>query len=265
MKQWYSYCDHRSLMMDISLLPAQQGWKSTVTKRRIKIVVQFPSSWFYSHIMSFAFSFRILSSAFFYLYFSSMFFICIFPPPSAMGHHLVRTLQTDPVEMLQNSWQVQKACWEQCLRKGKKLETKQNKAKDNNMQSGRAHKTWRSRKEVEQCIGDKASVKPIFTFATVRPQVLVHIHSKRLMRVLILKMIQWIPRMSKVKQLLTQNGTKDDKWKKKKGTLHQRRDVKIFNGVWRKNYPYEEYAARGKMIIWSVTKFSWRGKVATEM
>lgn len=62
-----------------------------------------------------------------------------------------------------------------------KTETKQNKTKDNNiMQSGRAHKTWRSHKEVEQSIGDKASVKPIVTFATVRPQVLVHIHSKQL-------------------------------------------------------------------------------------
>jgi len=90
------------------------------------------------------------------------------------------------------------------VEKWKELKTKQNKTKDNNMQSGRSHKTT-GVEVVEQCIDDKASVKPIFTFATVRPQVLVHIHSKQLMRVLILKMIQWIPRMSKVKQLLTQN------------------------------------------------------------
>lgn len=35
---------------------------------------------------------------------------------------------------------------------------------DNNKQTGRAHKTWKFHKEMEQCIGDKASVRPVFTF-----------------------------------------------------------------------------------------------------
>lgn len=53
---------------------------------------------------------------------------------------------------------------EQCLRKWKKLESKQKGIDDNNKQTGRAHKTWKFQKEMEQCIGDKASVRPVFTF-----------------------------------------------------------------------------------------------------
>ena len=53
---------------------------------------------------------------------------------------------------------------EQCLRKWKKLESKQKEIDDNNKQTGRAHKTWKFQKEMEQCIGDKASVRPVFTF-----------------------------------------------------------------------------------------------------
>ena len=52
----------------------------------------------------------------------------------------------------------------QCLRKWKKLESKQKEIEDNNKQTGRAHKTWKFHKEMEQCIGDKASVRPVFTF-----------------------------------------------------------------------------------------------------
>ena len=49
----------------------------------------------------------------------------------------------------------------------KKVEKTGNKTKeieDNNRQTGRAHKTWKFDKEMEQCIGDKASVRPTFTF-----------------------------------------------------------------------------------------------------
>ena len=57
-----------------------------------------------------------------------------------------------------------KVTGEQCLRKWKKLETKQKEIEDNNSQTGRAHKTWKFHTEMEQCIGDKASVRPTFTF-----------------------------------------------------------------------------------------------------
>ena len=57
-----------------------------------------------------------------------------------------------------------KVTGEQCLRKWKKLETKHKEIEDNNSQTGRAHKTWKFHKEMEQCIGDKATVRPTFTF-----------------------------------------------------------------------------------------------------
>ena len=57
-----------------------------------------------------------------------------------------------------------KVSGEQCLRKWKKLESKQKEIEDNNKRTGRAHKTWKFHKEMEQCIGDKASVRPVFTF-----------------------------------------------------------------------------------------------------
>ena len=57
-----------------------------------------------------------------------------------------------------------KVTGEQCLRKWKKLETKQKEIEDNNRQTGRVYKTWKFHKEMEQCIGDKASVKPTFKF-----------------------------------------------------------------------------------------------------
>ena len=57
-----------------------------------------------------------------------------------------------------------KVTGEQCLRKWKKLETKQKEIEDNNRQMGRVHKTWKFHKEMEQCIGHKASVRPTFTF-----------------------------------------------------------------------------------------------------
>ena len=56
---------------------------------------------------------------------------------------------------------------EQWLRKWKKLETKQKEIKDNR-HTGRVHKTWNLHKEMEQCIGDKASVRHL-TQAPVHP------------------------------------------------------------------------------------------------
>lgn len=89
-----------------------------------------------------------------------------------------------------------KVTGEQCLRKWKKLETKQKEIEDNNSQTGRAHKTWKFHKEMEQCIGDKASVRQLLHLiqAPVRLRVPVHIHLKQSMTGLTLKMIQWIPR-----------------------------------------------------------------------
>ena len=57
-----------------------------------------------------------------------------------------------------------KVTGEQCLRKWKKLETKQKEIEDNNSQTGRAHKSWKFHKEMKQCIGNKASVRPTFIF-----------------------------------------------------------------------------------------------------
>ena len=47
------------------------------------------------------------------------------------------------------------------------MESKQKEIEDSNKQTGRAHKTWKFHKEMEQCIGDKASVRPVFTFDSV--------------------------------------------------------------------------------------------------
>ena len=55
---------------------------------------------------------------------------------------------------------------EQCLRKWKKLEAKHKEIEDNNKQTGRARKTWKFQKEMEECIGGNASVRPVFTFDT---------------------------------------------------------------------------------------------------
>ena len=54
---------------------------------------------------------------------------------------------------------------EQCLRKWKKLETKQKETEDNR-QTGRATQTWKFHKEMEECIGSNANVTPVFTFDT---------------------------------------------------------------------------------------------------
>lgn len=58
---------------------------------------------------------------------------------------------------------------DQCLRKWKKMETKHKEVEDNNKQTGRAKKTWKFEKEMEQCIGGNASVRPVFTFDTGSP------------------------------------------------------------------------------------------------
>ena len=55
---------------------------------------------------------------------------------------------------------------DQCLRKWKKMETKHKEIEDNNKQTGRARKTWKFQKEMEQCTGGNASVRPVFTFDT---------------------------------------------------------------------------------------------------
>ena len=44
-----------------------------------------------------------------------------------------------------------------------KLESKQKEIEEKQA-NGRAHKTWKFQKEIEQFIGDKASVRPVFTF-----------------------------------------------------------------------------------------------------
>jgi len=55
---------------------------------------------------------------------------------------------------------------EQCFRKWKKLESKQKEIEDNNSKTGREKKTWKYHKEMEDCLGDNPSVKPVFTFET---------------------------------------------------------------------------------------------------
>ena len=49
------------------------------------------------------------------------------------------------------------------------METKQKQIEDNNKQPGRAKKTWKFEKEMEQCTGGNASVRPVFTFDTGSP------------------------------------------------------------------------------------------------
>ena len=58
------------------------------------------------------------------------------------------------------------ATGEQCLRKWKKLKTKHKEIENNNKQTGRARKTWKFQKEMEECIGGNASVRPVVTFDT---------------------------------------------------------------------------------------------------
>ena len=55
---------------------------------------------------------------------------------------------------------------DQCFRKWKNLESKQKEIEDNNSRTGREKKTWKFHKEMEDCLGDNASVKPVFTFET---------------------------------------------------------------------------------------------------
>ena len=70
----------------------------------------------------------------------------------------------------------------QCLRKWKKLESKQKEIEDNNKQTGRAHKTWKFHKEMEQCIGDKVSDQFSHLIQVpAHPQALVHNHLRQLM------------------------------------------------------------------------------------
>ena len=54
---------------------------------------------------------------------------------------------------------------DQCCRKFKKLESKQKEIEDNS-KTGRKEKTWKFFKEMEDCMGDNPTVKPVFTFDT---------------------------------------------------------------------------------------------------
>ena len=56
----------------------------------------------------------------------------------------------------------------QCCRKFKKLESKQKEIEDNNSKTGRKEKTWKFHKEMEDCMGDNPTVKPVVTFDTSR-------------------------------------------------------------------------------------------------
>ena len=47
----------------------------------------------------------------------------------------------------------------------KKLESKQKEIEDNS-KTGREKKTWKFHKEMEDCLGDNSTVKPVFTFYT---------------------------------------------------------------------------------------------------
>ena len=55
---------------------------------------------------------------------------------------------------------------DQCFQKWNKLESKQKEIEDNNSQPGREKKTWQFHKEMEDCLGGNASVKPVFIFET---------------------------------------------------------------------------------------------------
>ena len=52
---------------------------------------------------------------------------------------------------------------DQCFRKFKKLESKQKEIEDNNSKTERT-----VHKEMEDCMGDNPTVKPVFTFDTSR-------------------------------------------------------------------------------------------------
>ena len=54
----------------------------------------------------------------------------------------------------------------QCMRKWFKLENQFKKIEDNNKQTGRANKSWKFYKQLEQCIGDSPRVHPAYTFDT---------------------------------------------------------------------------------------------------
>ena len=53
---------------------------------------------------------------------------------------------------------------DQCLRKWKKLESKQKEVEDNNSKTGRAKKTWKYYQEMEECVGENPNVKPVFIY-----------------------------------------------------------------------------------------------------
>ena len=58
---------------------------------------------------------------------------------------------------------------EQCLRKWKKMESKQKEVEDNNNKTGNAKKTWKFHKEMEECIGENPNIKPVYILENSRP------------------------------------------------------------------------------------------------
>ena len=49
---------------------------------------------------------------------------------------------------------------------GRSWNRSRRKIEDNNSKTGREKKTWKFHKEMEDCLGDNPSVKPVFTFET---------------------------------------------------------------------------------------------------
>ena len=56
----------------------------------------------------------------------------------------------------------------QCFRKCKNSESKQKEIEDNKSKPEGRKKTWKFHKEMEDCMGDNPTVKPVFTFDTSR-------------------------------------------------------------------------------------------------
>lgn len=53
---------------------------------------------------------------------------------------------------------------DQCLRKWKKLESKQKEVEDNNSKTDRTKKTWKFYEEMKECVGDNSNIRPVFIY-----------------------------------------------------------------------------------------------------
>lgn len=51
-----------------------------------------------------------------------------------------------------------------CLRKWKKLESKQKEVEDNNSKTDRAKKTWKFYEEMEECVSDNPNIRHVFIY-----------------------------------------------------------------------------------------------------